>query len=96
MALQDQSSYLRKMLGDTLGFIVFAVLVAAYFPVFIVYFITSAICMGLATMIWGENLSESTNSLRWIFPAIPTAVLVLGGIGWTAFLLSALANGISK
>jgi hypothetical protein len=96
MNLQEPSSSLRKMLGDTAGFIVFALICAAYFPVFIAWFLANAFFMGIFSMLTNDQPSETRGGLWWIFPAIPTAVLVGGAIAWTVVLGSTLLTALSK
>ena len=96
MSLQEPSSLLRKMLGETIGFIVFAVIAAVYFPVFIAWFIANAVSMGIFSMFTDGAPPTNRGGLWWIFPAIPTAVLIGGALAWTVFLGSALLGSISK
>ena len=49
--LQEPISFLSKILGPTVGFIVFAVIVAAYFPVLIAWFVANNISMGIFSML---------------------------------------------
>jgi hypothetical protein len=41
-------------------------------------------------------LPENRGGLWWVFPAIPTAVLIVGGLAWTVFLGSALLGALSN
>jgi hypothetical protein len=86
MNLQEPQSFMRKMLGDTIGFIVFAVLFSVYFPVFIAYFVANAVSMGIFSMLTDGQPHRDRGGLWWIFPAIPTLVLIGGAIGWTVFI----------
>jgi hypothetical protein len=96
MNLQEPQSFMRKMLGDTVGFIVFAVLLAVYFPVFIAYFMANAVSMGIFSMLTSGQPRKDRGGLWWIFPAIPTAVLIGGAIVWTVFIGSAFLKAYSK
>ncbi|SFH82144.1 hypothetical protein [Bradyrhizobium sp. cf659] len=94
MSLQEPMSFLTKMLGETVGFVVFAILFAAYFPVFAAWFIANAISMGVFAMLTDGSPPENRGGLWWIFPAIPTLVLIGGGIVWTVLLASALLRNL--
>jgi hypothetical protein len=96
MNLQEPQSFMRKMLGDTVGFIVFAVLFAVYFPVFIAYLIANAVSMGIFSMLTGGQSHKDRGGLWWIFPAIPTVVLIGGAIVWTVFIGSTFFGVHSK
>jgi hypothetical protein len=96
MNLQESQSFIRKMLGDTVGFIVFALIFATYFPVFIAWFLSNAISMGIYSMLTNDEPSKNRGGLWWIFPAIPTAVLIVGAIAWTVVLGSTLVGALSK
>jgi hypothetical protein len=82
--------------SDTVGFIVFALVFAAYFPVFMAWFFVNAISMGIFSMLTNDQPSETRGGLWWIFPAIPTVVLVGGAIAWTVLLGSTLIASLSK
>lgn len=77
---------MRKMLGDTVGFIVFAVLFAVYFPVFIAYLVANAVSMGIFSMLTSGQSHKDRGGSWWIFPAIPTVVLIGGAIVRTVFV----------
>ena len=95
--MNPQGSYssLVKMFGETAGFIIGTVIFAAYFPVFITWFIANAISMGIFAMLTDDQPSEkSRGGLWWIFPAIPTAVLIGGAIAWTVMIGSTVLGPV--
>jgi hypothetical protein len=92
MSLQEPQSLLRKMLRDTLGFIVIVVIVCVYFPVFIAWFIANSISMGIFSMLTDGQPHKDRGGLWWIFPAIPTVVLVGGAIAWTVTILATISK----
>jgi amino acid permease len=90
MNLRETSATLRKVLGDTVGFIFFALILATYFPVFVAYLVANTISMGIFSMLTNDGSSKNRGGLWWIFPAIPTAVLIVGAVAWTVALASAI------
>lgn len=92
MSLQEPQSLLRKMLGDTLGSIVLIVLVGVYFPVFIMWFIANNISMGIFSMLTNGQPDQNRGGLWWIFPAIPTVVLLGGALIWTVWILAVIVK----
>jgi amino acid permease len=96
MDLQEAQSFIRKTLGDTVGFIVLVLVFCFYFPVLMAYIIANAISMGIFSMLTNDRPSETRGGLWWIFPAIPTVVLLGGAIAWTIVLGSIFLKALSK